>query len=182
MNPTESEHGTKKIASIDVGISNFGFVLSDIKNKKINITHCDHVNLKNFMCKDPYCIYNTQVFSNTVSHYMYHFFIIHEKELDQCSKILVEKQPPTGISSVEQLIQYRYPSKVEFIYPNSVHSFYKISRLSREKKKEFSQSIARKYMLRNRIYRRLNRKHDISDAIMFIAYWTQRKQPIVRSR
>lgn len=167
----------EKVASIDVGISNLGLVISEIKNNDISsITFCDHINLKNFMCTDPYCIYNTTVFSKTISHYMYHFFKEHEKYLDECSTILVEKQPPLGVSSVEQLIQYKYPSKVQFIYPNSVHSFYKMRNLSRTQKKEFSMNIAKKYTLRNRLYRRLHRKHDISDAIMFLTYWTSRNR------
>ena len=85
--------------------------------------------------------------------------------LDGCDVLLIERQPPGGIKDVEALLASAYRSKVTMISPNSMHKFFKISHLSYDDRKIFTETHAHPYLAGFPDYMALDRKHDVADAL-----------------
>jgi hypothetical protein len=160
------------VVSIDIGYHNLGMVNSIVDDKtyeikildvfKIDITKIIHKKIKRYDCK----LYHTSELSDYFSHFVQEFGDI----LDQADKILIERQPPGGLTNVEALFVYTYRDKIELISPNSMHKHFQINFLEYEKRKEKTIEFSESFLENFKEYQELSRKHDIADAVCMIIF------------
>ena len=174
-----------KILSIDVGIVNLGYVFAEIhsiqvkcKNKsysrdntfdinviecnRIDITNIKHSNIKWCDCKLHH--------DRCIPDYLDHFIQEHIHLFELADMIIIERQPPVGITNVQDLLFKLFRNKVLLISPNSVHKYFKLSKDYLIRKIE-SENIAKKYLSEFLNFNNNIRKHDISDAMLMIIYY-----------
>ena len=154
------------IVAIDVGILHLGVVSCDVTWEQINVNHVALIDITR-RCRHQNCTLNH---TNHIVDRVDHFIQGYRTILDKADRILVEKQPLTGLISVEQMLFDRLREKVEFIYPVSMHKYFGIRKLNYEQRKEFLVEKTRSY-LTGTIYDTLERKHDVADAMAMIMYW-----------
>ena len=185
------------ILSIDIGILNLGYVYSKLgiekginipKNKlkkdyydvcnttDIEIISCDRVDITNFkhskvkfcdcLLHHDYCIPD----------YIDHFIQEYSEVFNEADLILIERQPPVGITNVQDLIFSRFRNKVELVSPNKIHKFFRMSK-DYSRRKEESQHISEKYLNNFTKYNNNIRKHDISDAMLMIIWYYSNNIP-----
>ena len=160
------------VVSIDIGYHNLGMVNSYIDNEtyeikildifKIDLTKIFHKKIKRFDCK----IHHTSELVDYFSHFVQEFGDI----LDKADNILIERQPPGGLTNVEALFMYTYRDKIELISPNSMHKHFKINFLEYEKRKERTIEFSKSFLENFQEYQELSRKHDIADAVCMIIF------------
>ena len=178
-----------KILSIDVGIINLGYVFAEIQPiyikyrnsnlkikynqendfdinviecNKIDITNIRHSSVKQCDCKLHH--------DRCIPDYLDHFIQEHLHLFDSADIIIVERQPPVGITNVQDLLFKLFRNKVLLISPNSVHKYFKLSKDYDIRKIE-SEDIAKKYLSEFINFNNNIRKHDISDAMLMIIYY-----------
>jgi hypothetical protein len=164
----------KKILSIDIGIVNLGYVFVEIQNgltvkacNRIDITQVQHCRVSRCNC--------TLYHDNCIPDYLDHFIQEHQNLFDEADEILIERQPPVGITNVQDLIFTRFRNKVKLISPNSVHKHFKMTRNDYELRKQQSVTISNEYLKDFFNFESNTRQHDISDAMLMILYYTERE-------
>lgn len=174
-----------KILSIDIGLINLALVYIEYDNEKIseiahkiqpkvnktlNILEYHLVDITKYsQCTNISCNLDHR---KCISNYMKHLFVEYARIFEEATVILVERQPPVGFVSVEQIICYQYPDKYVMISPRSVHAFFQFSGLDYENRKKTSVKIAKSYYLED--FDELVRKHDVSDAIVQAVYYVKK--------
>jgi len=178
-----------KILSIDVGIINLGYVFAEIHSvyikyrnlslktkynqendfninviecNKVDITNIRHSSVKQCDCKLHH--------DRCIPDYIDHFIQEHIHLFESADMILIERQPPVGITNVQDLLFKLFRNKVLLISPNSVHKYFKLSKDYDIRKIE-SEDIAKKYLSNFTNFNNNIRKHDISDAMLMIIYY-----------
>ena len=175
------------VLSIDIGIINLGYVYSEYypdfayyysdsenktlqSNEVIKIIDCNKVDITIMK-------HNTTKFCDCKLHhdncfpdYLEHFFQEYSEMFNNSQLILVERQPITGITNVQDLILNKYREKTILISPNSVHKHFCMSKNYTTRKKQ-SELIAMKYLYHFSNFINKLRKHDISDAMLLILYY-----------
>ena len=184
----EDENKNYKILSIDIGIHHLAFsyclVNEDFTFERIerveliDISVFSHKKVSKKYCK----LYHDKNFCDWIEHVFQEY-----DEFEESDYILIERQPPMGLVAIEQLIFSKYRNKSILIHPISVHSFFNISHLSNcdyEKRKVRSEEICYELLLKNKnkyngtIEKLISfsRQHDVSDTILFMLYWIDKKQ------
>jgi hypothetical protein len=179
-----------KILGIDIGIAHLGLILVEttpeyeIKEvcwmNLLNITEYTHNHgPKEDECKLPH--------TKTICDWLHHVFQEYRDAFDASDCILIEKQPPTGLVAVEQLIFSEFRSKAELVHPRSVHKYFQIGHLEYDQRKERSIQIALKHMTKESLIQQFNtfsRQHDIADGICIVLFWLsqERKQYMKQQR
>jgi hypothetical protein len=182
------------ILSIDIGITNMGYVYSSlefnndftgsrIKNliinsnynkelvqnnvcilkcNKVDITKMKHKFVKRECCK--------LFHDNCIPDYVDHFVQENQELFEKAELILLERQPPVGITNVQDLLFKQFRHKVLLISPNSVHKYFNLSK-EYSVRKEQSEKISNSYLCNFENFKNNIRKHDISDALLMIIYY-----------
>lgn len=161
------------IASIDVGWQHLAFaiVLTDHsllwnirKTKLINLKELKHKRVKSGECKLNH--------SNNASDLLDHFFQEYGHFFDDVSLVLIEKQPPTGLVVVEQLLYSHFKSKAMLVYPKSMIAHFGLPD-NRELRKKKVEQLALRWMpsLKYHLKDHYDRVQDICDCVMFIKYF-----------
>jgi len=188
-----------KVLSIDVGISNLGYIYGEIYfpeiektskyknlqynkeyNKvqenikiidcgRIDITKVQHLVVKECDCKLHH--------ENCIPDYLDHFIQEYSFYFNNCDILLIERQPPMGITNVQDLLFTKFRDKVLLISPNSVHKYFKLNNDYQTRKKE-SEKIANGYLSGFKSFINNIRKHDISDALLMVIYYYKIKMDI----
>ena len=157
----------KKLA-IDIGIVHLALVYAEVSDNIEYIISCSLINLTDYAeCSDVTC---TIKHNKRIATYMRHLF----KEytiFQESDKIIIEQQPPLGITCVEQIICYEFPDKTELISPNSMHCYFGIGHLEYEQRKIMTIKIAEEYLENFDNYKNAIRKHDLSDAVCILIYY-----------
>ena len=191
---------TLKVLSIDIGIINLGYVYCTLEfnqqlkkyhkyqkyyldeNYLIDVIECNRVNLTNMKhsvvkacdCKlhHDYCIPD----------YVDHFIQEHSKMFETTDVILIERQPPMGVTNVQDLIFSKFRDKVILVNQGSVHKYFIMSKDYNKRKVE-SEKIATKYLCSFKNFYDNIRKHDISDAMLMIIYyyWLKNKELVKKN-
>lgn len=171
----------KIVLSIDIGILHLGVSIGlvDTEFNLLEITYVDLINiteythdkeLENVDCKLKH--------TKTIADWIEHVFHEHRPIFEEADYILVERQPPSGLVAIEQLIFYRWREKCFIISPRSMHKFYDIGCYDYEQRKEKTMYIATKfYEWHDRAienYNKYERKHDITDSICLMGFWLNR--------
>lgn len=149
-----------KIIGIDIGYYNIGLVLAECTGPNVDILYVQKVDLTDFKTRD----------APELSDMVNTFVTAYSNIFNQSDQILIERQPPGGISSVEVLLHYIFRDKAILISPVSMHKHFGIGHLDYEQRKERTEVIASKYIKDSTYYERLERKHDIADALCMILF------------
>lgn len=158
--------------AIDVGYKNLGLIqvsvidgeIQPLFMKKIDISRIPHKNVPVCKCE----LHHT----NEVADLIAHFIQEYQEVLDSADVILMERQPPGGLTNIEALLFFIFRNKIKLISPNSVHCHFGFSHLDYEQRKERVVSIASKHITLPNIERR----HDIADAFCMTLYEVQKNQ------
>ena len=205
---------TLKVLSIDIGIINLGFVYAEItigdslesgskykshllnenyllnKSKEnIRIIDCNRINITKVKHRNvPFC--NCKLHhDNCIPDYLDHF-IQDTPYFQECDVLIIERQPPIGITNVQDLLFTKFRGKVLLISPVSVHKYFNLNvkginqtETNYELRKIKSISIAEEYLLNFSSFMDNTRKHDISDAmLMIIYYYKKRMENFINSK
>ena len=197
---------TLKVLSIDIGITNLGYVYSEIYlkspeinkykahnlnenyilnkeniKKDIRIIDCNRIDITKVKHrKVPFCICKLH-HDNCIPDYLDHF-IQEIQYFEECDVLIIERQPPVGITNVQDLLFTKFREKVLLISPNSVHKYFELPKGIYELRKEKSEKIAEEYLLNFGTFTNNIRKHDISDAmLMIIFYYKKRMEMLIHS-
>lgn len=158
---------TTNLVSIDIGYSNMAIVelITDFKDFTVNSVH--KIDLSNFNERE---VYMTMI-----------KFISEYKELfNSADLILIERQPPQGLTNIQDILAYNFSSKVKLICPRSMHKHFMISKLDYEARKQQTIKITSKYLKNCLVFENESRKHDIADAFCLALYYIEKnKKPEV---
>ena len=182
---------TLKVLSIDVGITNLGYIYaklsfnvpdsgSKFKNLALNtfenfnkkdlvVLDCGRVDITNVQHrKVPFCECKL-LHDLCIPDYVDHFVQEHNS-FEECDILLIERQPPAGITNVQDLLFTNFRNKVKLLNPNSFHVYFNFSNDYLVRKTQ-SEDIANEYLSNFFNYRVNERKHDISDALIMTIYY-----------
>ena len=95
---------------------------------------------------------------------------------DGARLILVEQQPPTGLTSIEAIFHSTFYHKVRSVSPAALHSFFGVRHLDYEGRKQYMVRLADRYLRTFDAYTRERRKHDVADAFAFIYFHHERER------
>jgi hypothetical protein len=135
------------VLSIDIGIVNLGFVFAniDLETDSVEVIKCNRVDI-------TYIRHNRVAFCDCKLHHEYcipdyldHFIQENEDIFTEAEIILIERQPPVGITNVQDLIFTKFRPKIFFINPCTVHKHFNMSK-DYSRRKEQSESICKKYL------------------------------------
>ena len=189
-----------KILSIDIGIVNLGYVYSEMtfpiipktskfknlllnENYRINkestkqnikIIDCNKVDITKIKHRRVSAECCTLHHEFCIPDYLDHFIQEYQDYFEQCDILILERQPPVGITNVQDLLFTKFRNKVILISPNSVHKYFSLN-TDYSIRKEESESIAREYLFDFNTWEFHNRKHDMSDALLMILYFYKKK-------
>lgn len=149
-----------KVVGIDVGYYNLGLVLAECNNEKVNVLYVQKVDITNY--KTPGATELSDMINGFVTDYADTF--------EQADQVVIERQPPGGITSVEVLLHYIFRNKAILVSPLSMHKHFNIGHLDYEHRKERTEFIASKYLNDFNYYKKLERKHDVADALCLVIY------------
>jgi len=202
-----------KILSIDIGIINLGYVFAELDTTGVSFESnfskklfCDNYFINKDLFKECITVIDcNRVDITKIKHdrvricdcklhheqcipdYLDHF--IQELEyFETADQIIIERQPPVGITNVQDLIFTKFRSKVQLISPNSIHKYFGMDS-EYSIRKEQSERISTEYLVEFNSFNNNYRKHDISDALLMIVYYLKmelekkaiKKLPIVTS-
>lgn len=165
MNKLTIQEGYKHVLSIDIGIKHLALTLVVLDdNFNFNeLLFTKLIDITVFDCLPNCKLYHTKTFTDWISH----LSLKYKDFFDKADVILIERQPPTGLVAVEQLLFSMFRHKSVLISPTSVHKFFKINIYDYDTRKEHSIKIASKYIS----LEEFDRKHDVSDTVLFIVFW-----------
>ena len=150
-----------KILSIDIGYHNMALVLAECVGTKINVEYIKKVSLEDYK----------HIYSNDIVDLVPLFVDDHHYIFKAADKILIERQPPGGLTNIETLLHYMFKDRVILISPNSMHTHFGMRHLTYDQRKERTTKIASRHLETEIPY---ERKHDIADAICMIEYYNFR--------
>ena len=154
---------TTNLVSIDIGYSNMGMVelTTDFKDFTVNKVH--KINLFNFNQREVYLS-------------MIKFITEYKELFDNADIILIERQPPMGLTNIQDILAYNFSSKVKLISPRSMHKHFMISKLDYDSRKQHTVRITSKYLKDFLLFNNESRKHDIADAFCLALYYIEKNK------
>jgi hypothetical protein len=182
-----------KVLSIDIGITNLGYCYSEIQfpeitgskykslklnesysflevNKYISVLSCNRVDITKVK-------HNTVKFCDCTLHhercipdYLDHFIQEYQMLFNECDVLLLERQPPVGITNVQDLLFTKFRNKVTLISPNTVHKYFGLP-TDYSERKIVSETIAGEFLVNFEKFTQNSRKHDISDSLLMTIYY-----------
>jgi len=184
-----------KVFSIDIGITNLGYVYSELQidtdfgskykanmynenyllniinsKKDITIIDCDRIDITKVKHKKvAYCVCKLH-HDRCIPDYLDHF--IQETEyFRECDVLLLERQPPVGITNVQDLLFKLFRDKVKMISPGSIHKYFGFPSGEYNIRKELSEKVSEEYLSNFSTFTKNIRKHDIADAMLMIIFY-----------
>lgn len=101
-----------------------------------------------------------------------------KSQFDQADVIVLERQPPMSAGApLEFMFRERYRSKCVFVCPQTLHKHFELSGYEYEARKEKSVNIASQFLQYSSVIHKfsaLARKHDVSDAVLLLMYYSER--------
>ena len=159
------------IISIDVGYHNMALVgLKADDDFNLVVTSADVVDLTSLPHRRVSRCDCGLSHTSEVADLMAHFFQEYGYMLDEADLILVERQPPTGLTQIETLILYLYRNKTQLVSPNAMHAHFGINQYEYDRRKEKTLAISEEY-LQN--FHNLGRRHDAADAVCLALFYVK---------
>ena len=168
------------IAAIDVGLVNLGFILAHVSDEifeieqiylaqRIDLTIFLHQRVSKKDCK----LHHSRDACDRVQHFLQEY----QPYFEEASVVLIERQPITGLTHVEQLIYHCFRDKAILCSPTKMHTVLGMTRGDYDKRKEESIALAAPYLRDLEAWELYaDRRHDISDAMCLILFWTRLQQ------
>ena len=154
--------------AIDVGYKNLGLIQVEVGKDTFRSHFMKKIDISKIHCKKDCKIPHTNEVADLVAHFVQEY----QDVLHSADVILMERQPPGGLTNIEALLFFIFRDKIKLISPNSVHCHFGFGHLDYEQRKERVVSIASKHITLPEI----TRKHDIADAFCMILYEVQKNQ------
>ena len=155
------------ILGIDVGIINLALVQVEVLDDNIHrVCACHRVD----MTRGCVSRETADRVSTMVGKYRTLF--------DTSEVVLIERQPLTGLTGVEEVLFYMFRQKCQKVSPNSMHKFFGIRHLDYEGRKV--QTVARAHpWLKDHDgwVKNPERQHDMADAMCIILWWWEHNRP-----
>ena len=148
------------LISIDIGFTNMAIVHVSTDFTNTEVLNIYKINL--------HCFKETQVHLSMIK-----FIETYKKLFEEVDLIIIERQPPQGLTNIQDILAYNFYNKVKLICPRSMHKYFYISKLDYEARKKFTTKIADNYLKDNYTYKLLERKHDVADAFCLALYYIQ---------
>jgi len=146
---------------------------NDVKNmllNNVNIIDCNRVditNVKHNRINRCDCLLHHDF---CIPDYVDHFIQEHQELFDNSDLILLERQPPVGITNVQDLLFSKFRNKIIMISPVQIHRYFKLSK-DYFIRKEDSEYISQDFL---KLFKQFNnniRKHDITDSLLMLLYY-----------
>ena len=169
------------VTGIDIGLHHMGLMKGEIDDKnynKFSLDKFDLIDLSKYGEKEIYLMLD-------------HMFKEYADYFD-VDKLIIERQPPGGLLSIQEVIAFKYKDIVNLVSPRSVHCFIGSNYYTYDRRKLISIDYTIKYLIRHmdtdikKQFFALPRKHDIADAFCMIAYfgnkvlYTKRRIPPIK--
>ena len=156
------------IVGVDVGYHNLGLVRASINEEyEPSVNFAKRINLTNIRCQPNCHIPHT----NEVADLVAHFVEAYRDVLYSADTILIERQPPGGLTNVESLLVYIFREKIQIISPNKMHKHFMIGHFDYDTRKIKTEEIASLYLTHLESYTTQVRKHDMADAMCLVLYY-----------
>lgn len=157
---------------IDVGILNLGLSLisTDFDYNFKNIVGVDLVDITKFNCDKNCKLKHDKICVDWINHFLQKY----NQAFEECNHIIIERQPPSGLVVIEQLIMSKYRDKTTLVHPCSMHKYFHINTFDYEERKYYTEKISNKYIKNKDVieyYNSFSRKHDIADSICLGLFW-----------
>ncbi len=163
-------HGDMRVLSIDVGYSSLGFVYAHVRDFVLASVEIAHkIDLRDVPCVPSRDDCHLPHSANVVDR-VSHLIVFYQRYFDAADLILIEAQPLGGIRDVQALLYDRFREKTQLVSPNAVHKHFDLPAGEYDQRKELVVEIATPYLTHLQTFRRLNRKHDVSDAVCLILF------------
>ena len=168
------------ILSVDVGIIHLGLTVSvlDEEYSLVDIVFVDLIDITNFLhnkVQEKDCkLHHDRTFCDWLNH----VFQEHMELFDSVDYILIERQPPTGLVGIEQLIFSKWRNKAVLISPSSMHKHFNIGHYDYEQRKEQTELISLNKITDKKMLKKMkkfDRLHDIADSICMTLFWASKK-------
>lgn len=171
-----------KLLGIDPGILNLAIVGAEINNNNgkqqqqrkelilpSEINFCEKIDITDLVRNCP--IVDCKLYhSKTICDYMTHLFEIYKDIFANADQIIVERQPPTGLIAVQDIILKEFRDKTILISPTSMLKFFDILKLERDTRKELNVKRSYPFLSHFKEFCFNERKHDMADAFCLIYY------------
>ena len=162
------------VVAIDIGLINFAVVRLTIDHDlKLTVKAIHLLDITYFTCSRRTCNLGH---THTACDWIAHFVREYRSLFTGADVVLIERQPPQGFRSIEQLLFREFRSKAQLVATNTLHAFYHVGHLDydgrkvamvREAKRRFGHSPKAGKMLK------LQRSHDVADALLIAAWYSQ---------
>lgn len=151
--------GIIRIISIDIGYSNMAIVsISTNFDELFEVNDIHKVNLYKFNESQVH-----QAMIKFIEEFKYNF--------DEADIVIIERQPPMGLTNIQDILAFQYSDKVKLICPRSMHKHFGVSKLDYEHRKNKTEEISYEYLKSFEKYKTLVRKHDVADALCLALYY-----------
>ena len=170
------------ICSIDIGITNLGISLSKVRLcpsfQLVKVIRCqtfDLTRITAMVCTKINCEqYGDRSFSHHVRH-----FVEEQREhyFDPACMILIERQPRTVFTAVEQILNYIFPRKTLLQSPMTLHAWMGTIGLSRAQKKAESLRRALPYIEHLPGFKKHRSwRHDMADSVVYLVMYLEKEK------
>lgn len=171
--------GSMIAIAIDVGVCNFAMCVATITLEETRVTHIYKYNLLNCSARRG---------GMAEIDGLREILDKHRLDFLRCDIVLVERQPPQGLLSIQSVLYDRFVGKVRLVMPQSMHRYYGLHGKSYDERKVSVEAIARTWLQGDclKAYDKLARKHDVGDAVCFLVMYAdawrkkQTKNPFAR--
>lgn len=168
----------QKVLSIDIGVLNLGFVFAEL-SETVKVLECNRVNITNMKHNRVTRCQCRLHHENCIPDYIDHFIQEHSELFESADTILVERQPPMGLQSLQELFFIKFRDKIKLVNPASIHKFFNMTKCDYDLRKNESETIAVSYLETFNTYQTNERKHDISDAMLMVLYYFEKMKKVV---
>lgn len=167
--------------SIDIGVLHMGVIRAAFEHnwslrklvfsKLINLVNLRHERVPFDEC--------TLYHSNEACDRVDHLIQEYKEEFDACDILLIERQPPAGLTNLEQLLFKAFRHKAILVSPNSMHSYFGIRDLDYDERKVAVTKLAEETYKTNpelhEEFKELIRQHDLGDAAAHLKKFAEEK-------
>lgn len=167
----------QRVASIDVGVLNLALVIADVDvDGIVEVVHMERTDTTAECERSACSLGHTRTAADRLSHY------VRDRQglFDQCTTVLIERQPPAGLTDVEQLLFAYFRSKAVLISPNAMHKMLGIGNFSYEVRKWHTVQVTERVLqashhanARATFYALGERKHDVADAVCMLLFYVR---------
>ena len=153
------------VVGIDIGIVHLGIVLVKVTDQLTvdRVIQADLVDLTTLVHRqvslEDCRLYHTSAHSDLVDHLMQEY----AEWFHDAQWVAIERQPPMGFVSIEQLIFRANREKAVLVSPASMHTFFNLGGSDYERRKELMEKHTYRYV--GDFTEDKERKHDVADAM-----------------